>query len=198
MKKYNILQLAFLIKSQYYRFISVAFYKLFFKSIGKKSRIISPKKLVGTQNITINDYVTINDGAFILTQHIDLEKPNLIFENGVTVGHYCHITCVKSVVISENVLIADRVFIGDNYHSYENITMPIQHQGIASRGTVFIGKNSWIGDGAAIVSCNIGRNCVIGANSVVTNDIPDYSVAVGSPAKVVKRYNQKLRHWEKI
>lgn len=153
---------------------------------------------MGTHNITLKDHVTINDGVFMLTQQISHENPNLIIANGVTIGHYCHITCVESVIIGENVLIADRVFIGDNYHIYENINMPIQNQGVFSRGPVLIGKNCWIGDGAAIISCSIGRNCVIGANSVVINDIPDYSIAVGSPAKVVKRYNFNSGCWEKI
>ena len=49
-----------------------------------------------------------------------------------------------------------------------------------------------------MISSTIGRNCVIGANSVVVNDIPDYSVAVGSPAKVIKTYDIKKKIWKKV
>lgn len=62
-----------------------------------------------------------------------------------------------------------------------------------------IGDGTWIGTNVVIVgNVHIGKNCVIGANSVVSTNIPDYSVAVGSPAKVVKRYNFENKQWEKV
>ncbi|HHQ4611724.1 MULTISPECIES: DapH/DapD/GlmU-related protein [Aeromonas] len=61
-----------------------------------------------------------------------------------------------------------------------------------------IGDNVWIGEGVSIVGASIGRNSVVGANSVVTHDIPEYSVAVGSPARVIKQYNFEMKRWEKV
>lgn len=64
---------------------------------------------------------------------------------------------------------------------------------------VHIGDGSWLGTHVVIAgNITIGKHCVIGANSVVTKDIPDYSVAVGIPAKVVKRYNFDTKCWERV
>ena len=92
---------------------------------------------------------------------------------------------------------ADRVYISDNLHGYEDINTPIKDQPIRQINPVRIGEGSWIGVGVAVMGATIGRHCVIGANSVVTRDIPDYSVAVGIPAKVIKRYDFQSNRWRK-
>ena len=69
--------------------------------------------------------------------------------------------------------------------------MPIKDQTIEFKGEVIIGENSWIGENVSIVGAKIGKHCVIGANSFVNKDIPDYSIAVGTPAKVIKKISQK-------
>ncbi len=94
-------------------------------------------------------------------------------------------------------LTADRVYISDNLHGYENPNVPILKQPIKQNGTVRIGEGSWLGVGVAVIGANIGKHCVIGANAVVTKDIPNYSVAVGIPAKVIKRYNPETNKWER-
>ena len=63
---------------------------------------------------------------------------------------------------------------------------------------VEIGEGSWLGENVCVLGAIIGRHCVIGANSVVTKDIPDYSIAVGAPAKVIKRYDFTTNSWQKI
>ena len=63
---------------------------------------------------------------------------------------------------------------------------------------VVIGEGSWLGEHVCVIGASIGKNCVIGANSVVTHDVPDYSIAVGVPAKVIKRYNFNSKQWEKV
>jgi acetyltransferase-like isoleucine patch superfamily enzyme len=93
---------------------------------------------------------------------------------------------------------AEKVYISDNIHAYKDVTKPIMHQPIVHKGNVYIGDNSWIGESVSIIGANIGKHCVIGANSVVTHDIPDYCVAVGSPAKVIKRYNFDINQWEML
>ncbi len=71
-------------------------------------------------------------------------------------------------------------------------------QGVTQKRDVVIGNGSWIGEHVCIIGASIGRHCVIGANSVVTRDIPDYSVAVGSPAIVIKKYDFNLNKWIKV
>jgi len=83
-------------------------------------------------------------------------------------------------------------------HEYKDITIPIKEQPIINAGKVIIGEHSWIGENVCIIGAKIGKHCVIGANSVVTKDIPDYSVAVGVPAKVIKKYSFEKNEWEKV
>jgi acetyltransferase-like isoleucine patch superfamily enzyme len=88
--------------------------------------------------------------------------------------------------------------ITDIDHSYENIDLKILDQELIVKETI-VGKNVFLGTGVKIMAgIVIGDHVIIGANAVVTKDIPDYSVAVGIPAKVVKVYNFKVCKWEKI
>ena len=127
-----------------------------------------------------------------------MNSPSIIIESNCCIEQGLHLTAADCVHIHENVLIAPYVYITDCMHEYENIDMPVMKQGLKIAKTE-IGENSWIGIGAKIFAgVHIGKNCVIGANSVVTNNIPDYSVAVGSPAKVIKQYNFDTQKWERV
>jgi acetyltransferase-like isoleucine patch superfamily enzyme len=80
------------------------------------------------------------------------------------------------------------VYITDQNHGYEDVSLPISKQSQPERA-VKIGSGSWLGYGSVVLpGVTIGEHCVIGANSVVTRDVPSYSVAVGVPARVIKRY----------
>lgn len=171
-----------LLKTQFY-------YRLFWGSIGKGSKLIQPMRLRNVHNIFIGKRVLINKHAFLLTIQSGPAQPKLIFGDGSVIGHMNHITCTSEVVIGKQVLTADRVYISDHSHSFADTSVPIMNQPIVSKGNVSIGDGTWIGENVVILSCNIGKNCVIGSNAVVTHDVPDYSVAVGIPAKVVQRFN---------
>jgi len=166
-----------------------------FKYFGKKVSVIRPDIIEGGQYITLKDYASINSSAWLLALKQNDIEPQLIIEEGVTIGRFSHIVALRNVVIQKNVLIADKVYISDNLHTYENITQPIINQPIVFKNSVEIGENSWIGENVSIIGASIGKHCVIGANSVVTRNIPDYSVAIGSPAKVIKRYNLDTKLW---
>jgi acetyltransferase-like isoleucine patch superfamily enzyme len=93
---------------------------------------------------------------------------------------------------------AARVYISDNYHGFEDIIRPIKAQPTIFKDNVYIGDDTWIGVNVAIMGAKIGKHCVIGANAVVTRDIPDYCVAAGMPAKVIKRYNFEKKAWQRV
>ena len=123
----------------------------------------------------------------------------------VQVNDYVHIAAVQSVSIGDRVLIASKVFVSDHNHGsfrgdgpHESpSTPPIQRA--LSIAPVFIGDDVWIGEGVAILpGVSIGRGSVIGAMSVVTRDVTEFSVAAGSPARVLKTYNFATSAWEKI
>lgn len=179
------------LKTQFY-------YRYFFADIGHKSKLIAPMRLRNVHNIRIGENVIINRYAFLLTLQEDKSVvPRLTIGNGSVIGHMNHITCICEVEIGENVLTADRVYISDHSHGFLETTVPILKQPVVSKGKVGIGSGTWLGENVAVLSCKIGKNCAIGANAVVLSDIPDYCVAVGAPARVIRRWNPISRNWEK-
>jgi len=106
----------------------------------------------------------------------------LIGRGSGVVGHL-------AVDIGNDVWTGHHVYITDQNHGYEDVTKPISRQSQPER-PVRIGDGSWLGTGTVVLpGASIGRNVAVGANSVVTGELPDYSVAVGAPARVIKRYS---------
>jgi virginiamycin A acetyltransferase len=101
----------------------------------------------------------------------------------VYVGPFC---CLGDVTLEDDVLIGSHVSItnGQAQHGIERLDVPIREQpGVWPRVT--IGRDSWVGD-RAVIMADVGKHCVIGAGAVVTKPVPDYAIAVGVPARVVK------------
>ena len=192
--------------SRFFRFL----FRFSFKKYGKNSSIIFPLKIQGIKNISIGNnvyvaYKSILSVGLTARQNAALGVPlktskNSILEigDGSKIGNFNHIVATEKIIIGKKVLIADKVYISDNIHCYQDIFTPIIDQKIKQINHVEIGDGSWIGENVCILGAKIGKNCVIGANSVVTKDIPDYSIAVGSPAVVIKFFNMINNKWEKI
>ncbi len=173
--------------------------RFFFGSLGKMVFIFSPLKINGKKNIYIEDNVHIYYKTWLYALPVtESQSCSLTIGKGSTIGNFNHIVATHSIIIGNNVLTADKVYISDNIHDYTDIKIPIKEQGIIQKGEVNIGEGSWLGENVCVIGVSIGKHCVIGANSVVTKDIPDYSVAVGSPAKVIKHYNFENGKWEKV
>ena len=124
-------------------------------------------------------------------------SPLIIINDGVSIQQNCHITCAERITIGENTAIASNVTITDINHPYEDINTPIERQPITVC-PVSIDRDCKIYNNAVILQgVHIGKHCVVGANSIVTKDVPDYCVVAGIPAKIIKRYNFKNKRWEK-
>ena len=196
-KKFNKMVVKSIVNAIYIRLFKLLL-KSKFNSFGNKSAILFPRSIDGIANICIGNNVVIQYKTWLAAVPLTgVSTCELIIGDGSCIGNFNHIYATKSIVIGKNVLTADRVYISDNLHSYEDITMPIIKQPIKQIGTVVIGDGSWLGENVCVIGANIGQNCVIGANSVVTKDIADYSVAVGIPAKIIKRYCLESSVWRK-
>jgi len=124
--------------------------------------------------------------------------PWIEINDGVTIGRFCHITISCGLTIEADVLITEGVLITDSIHGYHDINVPIWKQPMYNKGSIIIKSGSWIGNGARIVgSVTIGKNSVVGANSYVDKDVPDYCIVAGVPAIIVKKYDINTKSWIK-
>lgn len=157
--------------------------KRFQVQAGKNVYIGKKCVLKGKSNIVLEDGVTVRPYA-----QIWVGGGTIRIGKGSEIGERCRISIANSLEIGEKVLLSPNVYITDCDHEYRNVDIPVIDQGIVQKGQkVSIGNGSYIGINTVIVgNVKIGKHCVIGANSVVTKDVPDYCVAVGSPARVIK------------
>lgn len=184
--------------------IELAWWLLRTKLLCSKARLIRrPFDLRGAKYIDLGESLTTGRGcrfeAFSENGEVKLR-----FGKNVQVNDYVHICAMNSVDIGDNVLMAGHIYISDNSHgSYkgdENDSSPKMAPAKRKYSTapVKIGNNVWIGEHVIILpGVEIGDGSIVGANSVVSKDIPSYSIAVGAPARIVKQYNPQTQIWEK-
>lgn len=160
-----------------------------FGSIGDKFRVYPTIRIIGGKNIEIGNSVTIGRCSILRTA-CNNEAP-LKIGNNVNIGDYCHISSYNGIYICDGVLLGRSVSLIDNNHGkldYSDIETPPAKRIIESKGAILIEKNVWIGEKATILGgVKIGYNSIIGANAVVTKNIPPYSVVGGIPAKIIKK-----------
>jgi acetyltransferase-like isoleucine patch superfamily enzyme len=174
------------------------YYKTQFNQFGYGSSLRNPLTIKCAKNITIGKGTAIGYKAWLAAVPLPTSKRCVLnIGNHCSIGNFNHIYATQQIVIEDNVLTADKVYISDNMHGYQDVTIPIQVQPIVQKKEVRIGTGTWIGENVCIMGCTIGKQCVIGANAVVTKDIPDYCVAVGNPSKIIKRYCFDTNSWKK-
>lgn len=154
-----------------------------------------PFRIDGGRHIEIGAGVFMQRGAWLFADARQRRDVLLRIDRGSVLGYNNHIAALGSVILEANVLTANNVFITDGTHAYDDICIPVILQPVRFTAPVKIGSGSWLGENVCVLGACVGQNCVIGANSVVTRDIPDYSVAVGAPAKVIKRYDIGAKKW---
>lgn len=186
------------IKKLSYRCVISPFQRLLMGACGKKTYIPLSTRMDGSTNIFVGEAVFIGRQSWLAAMPLTgSTNCRLIIGDGTYIGNQAHFYATSRIEIGHRVLFADKVYVSDNLHSYEDIEMPIIDQPIKQLNEVTIGDGAWIGEHACIIGASIGKHSVVGANSVVTKDIPDYCVAVGAPAVIIKRYSHKLGAWIK-
>lgn len=142
------------------------------ESFGHNSFIYKPLYVSGT-NIHIGDNVYVQYKSWLASESLTGNGEALLkIGNGCVIGHFNEIYSTHSIVIENHVLTADRVYISDNIHGYENIEIPILHQPIVQKKEVRIGEGSWLGVGVSVIGASIGI-----------------------PARIIKRYNPEVGKW---
>jgi acetyltransferase-like isoleucine patch superfamily enzyme len=127
----------------------------------------------------------------LLEPHVWLTAPGearILIGAGTFLNIAVMVASMELVEIGDHCMFANGCFVTDSSHRFDDPKLPVQWQGFTSKGPTRIGDNVWCGAGVVITSgVRIGERCVIGANSVVTTDIPAFSVAAGVPARVIRQ-----------
>jgi acetyltransferase-like isoleucine patch superfamily enzyme len=161
--------------------------------------------LLGLAHMRVGHTFNAGDSLWLdaVTEHAgQTHSPLLIIGDEVSVSDSVHIACTNSISIGSGTLIGSRVIISDHTHGIyrgENQSSPDTsptRRPLSTTGTVVIGTNVWIGDGVAILSgARIGDGSIIGANSVVASEIPAGVIALGTPARPVRRWHAERNEW---
>lgn len=164
-----------------------------FRKLGKNTVVGPGLQLRGGQYMQIGDDFTAGKGLTLQAWDSyagERFEPKLTIGSGVMLTDYIQISCAREITIGNNVLMGQSVYISDNSHGDADasaIGVPPLERKLTSKGPVVIGDNVWIGRCVTVLSgVTIGDNAIIGANSVVTKDIPANCVAAGTPARVIK------------
>ena len=151
-----------------------------------------PTTIFNEQYISIGEDTLIGPGvalsAGMVPGQICITNPVVSIGDRCLIGKGSGIVGHFSITIGNDVWTGHHVYITDQNHGYEDVSIPISQQSQLERA-VSIGDGSWLGHGSIILpGVTIGEHVVVGANSVVTKNIPSFSVAVGSPARVIRQY----------
>jgi acetyltransferase-like isoleucine patch superfamily enzyme len=200
--KYPYFEKIYLLYSLYSELIGVLFYRHTFARFGSRSWIKAPDQIVGSENIHIGNYTHIEKGAVLYAIR---EYSGLIYNGQINIGDYVYLNRMFNASSAAKINIGNHVACGSNVsllnynHGWENIDRDINSSPLFVCGDINIGDDTWLGSNVSVLGkVSIGKHCVVGAGSIVTHDIPDYSVAVGSPAKVIKKYDHDTSSWTNV
>lgn len=184
-------------------FISLIYTKIFYKG----ARLIRlPIYVRGKKYFSYGEGFTTgyNCRIEIFDASTSKEKKMLIGKN-CKIGDYVHIAAGERVSIGDNCLFASKVYVSDISHGdYSGLGIgpspdtPPDKRALITR-PISIGNNVWLGENVSVLpGVSIGNGCIIGANAVVSKDIPKNTIAAGVPAVVIKKYDKDTEYWHKI
>lgn len=191
--------------SQLHNYLYTGYTSRQFKSWGKHSLVQSGwRELQGPECIEVGDYCTFYPDVELTawtTYKQQTFTPHITFGNGCTIRNRVQITAIHSIHIGDNLLTGNDVLISDNNHGHTDITdmhLRPQDRCLTTKGGIRIGNNVWIGAKVAILgNVTIGDGAIIGSGSIITKDVPAYSVVIGNPAKIYKHFEDIYEQSEK-
>lgn len=151
--------------------------------------------------IKLGDSVIIRNNAWLNTFDLSevAREAKIIIDDCCVINAQAVISAKNNIHLERDVMVSACALIMDHNHAYEDIHLPIKAQGLTAGGTIRIEQGCWIGHGAAIVCGQgelvIGRNSVVAANALVTRSFPPYSVIVGNPARLARRFDAVNGIW---
>lgn len=177
----------------------------------KNLRIDLPRRIINAERIFLGDNIFLGPGSFLFAmthyptvsmQHPERKQVVQKFDSKITIGNNVtataglQIAAHNEVVIEDDVMFASNIYVNDGFHGYHNANEPYKYQPMFKIGPITIKKGSWIGQNAVIMpGVMIGNFSIVGANSVVTKNVPDMCIVAGNPAKVIKKWDIVKQRW---
>lgn len=178
-----------------------------FAHIGPHTKLPSRSRFLNPERIWLGDAIFMEEGVVFDTGNLIFnEAPDPVrirVGNRVTIGRFALISAINRVVIGDNVLFAQNVYVADNDHHYSDVGIPIRDQFFSGyHGFVVIEEDCWLGRNAVVIGSSrgvtVGKGSVVGANAVLTFDVPPYSVVAGNPGRIVKMYDPEVDEFVRV
>ena len=183
-----------------------------FATTPRNLTILMPRTICAPERISIGDDVWLGPGSLFVpaTRFPSLPlwpdsksrtyeqkfDPKIVIGNRVTATASLTLGAHEAIIIEDDVMFAANVNLTDGFHGFENADEPYKYQPICRIAPIVIKRGCWIGQNTVILpGVTIGELSIIGANSVVTRDIPARCIAVGAPARVIKKWDAGTRQW---
>jgi acetyltransferase-like isoleucine patch superfamily enzyme len=182
-----------------------------FASVGPGFVMRQPRSVVGADRIHVGRDVKLGPGSELkanvrypggwmrhpLGEHVEQRfEPVIRIGDRVTATAALQVVAFREVVIEDDVMFASNVFVADGTHATTSGEVPYKYQGIAPVAPVRIGRGAWLGQNVVVLpGVTIGELAVVGANSVVTRDVPPRTVVAGVPARPVKTWDEASGAW---
>ncbi len=182
-----------------------------FGSIPKNLTISLPRRLINPECMFLGNNISLGPGSFFIActhypsnsmkhpeEHQVIQKftPRISIGDRVTATADLQISAINEITIEDDVMFASNINIIDSLHGFENANVPYKYQKLFRSAPVYIKRGCWIGQNVVILpGVTIGELTIVGANSVVTKNLPDRCIAVGSPAKVIKKWDETTQKW---
>jgi len=171
----------------------------FINKLSKKNYIDISAVVIGVKNVSIGIKTVISEGVWLNVNHRINDDIKII------IGNYCHIGKNNFITSGPLIEIKDFCFTGLNCqllgcsHNIANPNTPYTQSGLTNGKSITLGVNTWLTNSVTVLEgVKIGHGSIIGASSLVLEDIPPFSIAFGNPCKVIKRYDFKLNKWTSI
>lgn len=168
-----------------------------FARFGARSVLAPPARVTLPGAIEIGDDVCILEHGWLsVVRAVDGVEPRLVIGDRCRIGPFCHVACVGEVVFEPDVCAAERVFVADTYHGYDDPDRPVLDQPMAAPQPVRVGRGAFLGVAAAVLrGVTIGERAYVAPGAVVTEDVPARTLVAGNPARVVRRYDDGAGAW---
>lgn len=170
-----------------------------------------PRRVQGAECITIGNNVWIGPNSLLMAisnypsaimnpdsdpSAMQYFKPQIVIGNRVSATAGLQIAALSKIVVEDDVMFASNINITDGLHGFEHINEPYKQQPMFRIAPITVQRGCWIGQNTVILpGVTVGEMSIIGANSVISHSIPPHSIAFGSPARVVKKWDDSEAKW---